>query len=96
MALAVNSLGKDGGIVVVIDGKVESSMILPIAGLMSDKSAETACKEYISIKEAIEKLAPDSEIDTLMMLSFLSLCVIPEIRVNDQGLFDVTTMEFIK
>lgn len=96
MALAVNSLGKDGGIVVVIDGKVESSMILPIAGLMSDKSADIACKEYVSIKEAIEKLAPGSEIDTLMMLSFLSLCVIPEVRVNDQGLFDVTTMEFVK
>ncbi|MCR5635722.1 MAG: adenine deaminase [Clostridiales bacterium] len=96
MALAVNSLGKDGGIAVVIDGKLEAEMPLPIAGLMSDKPYEEAVKEYIAIKNAVKKLVPDSKIDTLMMLSFLSLCVIPEIRVSDKGLFSVTDMKFIE
>lgn len=94
MALAVNSLGKDGGISVVINGEIAAKMILPIAGLMSDLPAEKAVKEYVAIKENVEKLAPNSNIDTLMMLSFLSLLVIPEIKVNDHGLFDVNKQEF--
>ncbi len=96
MALAVNSLGNDGGIAVVIDGKVEAKMTLAISGLMSDKPADISVNEYINIKKAVEKLTPESKIDTLMMLSFLSLCVIPEIRISDKGLFDVTKMEVIK
>ena len=95
MAAAVNALGKDGGIAVVIDGKLTHRMSLPIAGLMSDKPAQEAIEDYKKIKQQINVLAPGSRVDTLMMLSFLSLCVIPQIRVSDKGLFDVDKMEFL-
>ncbi len=95
MALAVNTLGKTGGIAVCSNGNVLSFMPLVIAGLMSSKSAEEVTKEHNSLYEAAAKLNINNEIDPFLSLAFLPLPVIPEIRITDSGLFDVTKFEFI-
>lgn len=95
MALAVNALGTQGGIAVVQAGKVVAYLPLPIAGLMSDKDAERTLAELHKIESAAHQLSVNPRIDPLMSLAFVSLPVIPELRLTDSGLFDVTKFEFI-
>ena len=75
MALAVNSLGKDGGIAVVIDGKLKAEMPLPIAGLMSDKPYEEAVKEYIAINEKGSKAIDDVRQEMEKQMEALNACI---------------------
>jgi adenine deaminase len=96
MALAVNSLGKDGGIVVVNDGKVTATLTLEVAGLMSAKPYTEVLENYQKVTEAIKEISDNEAGSLLMILSFLSLPVIPEIKLTDKGLFDVNKFEFIK
>ena len=96
MALAVNSLGREGGMVLVVDGKVEHFFHLPIAGLMSDKTPLEVVKEHNILVEKTKALHINEEIEPYMLLSFLSLIVIPELKITDSGLFDVTKFEFVK
>lgn len=95
MALAVNTLGKSGGIAVCSGGNVLASMRLDIAGLMSVKSAEKVTAEHDALYEAAKQLNITDKIDPFLSLAFLPLPVIPEIRITDSGLFDVTKFEFI-
>lgn len=95
MALAVNTLGKDGGIAVVSQGKVLAFMPLPIAGLMSCNSAEEAVLQHNELDMAAKKLQITDKVDPFLSLFFLPLPVIPEIRITDSGLFDVTNFKFI-
>lgn len=95
MALAVNTLGKSGGIAVCSKGKVLSYMKLDIAGLMSQKSAEEVTKEHDALYEFARQLNITDKIDPFLSLAFLPLPVIPEIRITDSGLFDVTQFSFI-
>ncbi|MBQ8636877.1 MAG: adenine deaminase [Clostridia bacterium] len=95
MALAVNSLGKDGGITVVSNGKLLAKLELPVAGLMSDKCAEEVVRQHNIIDKAAEKLSVNPDIDPFMTLAFLSLPVIPELRLTARGLFDVVKFEFM-
>ncbi len=96
MAVAVNALGKQGGMSVVKDGKLLSFMPLPIAGIMSDKSARETLEMHEEILSNLNKLEYSSEIDPFMMLSFLSLLVIPHVKISDKGLFDVDKWDFLK
>ncbi len=95
MALAVNTLGNAGGIAVCSDGKILSYMKLDIAGLMSQKSAEEVTKEHEALYEVAKHLNITDKIDPFLSLAFLPLPVIPEIRITDSGLFDVTQFSFI-
>lgn len=95
MAIAVNALGKSGGVCVVSSGEVTAFMKLEIAGLMSVKNAEEVTKEHDALYEAAKKLGINENVDPFLSLAFLPLPVIPEIRVTDSGLFDVTKFEFI-
>lgn len=95
MASAVNALGKSGGICVVSSGKVIALMKLDIAGLMSVKNAKDITKEHDALYEAAKELNINDSVDPFLSLSFLPLPVIPEIRITDSGLFDVTTFKFI-
>ncbi len=96
MALAVRRLAEiGGGQVAVLDGKVLAEVLLPIAGLMSDRSAR-------EVAEEVERLAKAAEADLgvsieapFMQLSFLGLSVIPELRITDKGLVDVTSFQLI-
>lgn len=96
MALAVNSLGKNGGIVVVKNGKVISDMVLEIGGLMSAKGAEAVADDYRDILKSVKEICVDGSATLMMILSFVSLLVIPHIKLSDRGLFDVDSFRFIK
>lgn len=95
MALAVNSLGTHGGIVVVQNGKILASLTLEVGGLMSAKPYKDVLSDYENAAKSISKISTDEPGSLLMILSFLSLLVIPEIKLNDRGLFDVNKFGYI-
>ncbi len=96
MAMAVNTLQEiGGGIVIVKDGVVLTQLDLPIAGLMSDKSGEEVQEKFEEIHKICHRELGISEKEPIVQLSFMSLPVIPEIKITDKGLFDVTEFAFI-
>lgn len=97
MAFAVETLEKqNGGIVLVNKGQVVEAMPMPIAGLMSDQSGEWVAKRLDAIhKKAYTVLGVHPSVEPVMTLCFMSLSVIPEIKLTDMGLFDVTAFSFI-
>lgn len=97
MAMAVLELaGQEGGIVLVLDGKVLARLPLPIGGLMSDQDADFVSTRLADLQKAAhEKLGVSSAIDPVMTLSFMSLAVIPELKLTDFGLFDVNRFELV-
>ena len=97
MAFAVEALKEQsGGVVLVKDGKVIERMPMPIAGLMSDQSAEWMDAKLTALHEkAYEVLGVNDDVEPVMTLCFMSLAVIPELKLTDEGLFDVTKFAFI-
>ena len=97
ITFAVESLIKqEGGIVLVKEGKIIEEMPMPIAGLMSDRSGEWVDQKLTEIHEkAYAELGICGEVEPVMTLCFMSLAVIPELKLTDMGLFDVTTFQFI-
>ena len=97
MAYAVEELiRQNGGIVLVLNGKTLESMPMPIGGIMTDKTGEWVDKQLVRLHDiACGTLGISSEIEPIMSLCFMSLMVIPEIKLTDMGLFDVTRFEFI-
>lgn len=97
MAYAVEELiNQGGGIILVKDKEVIESMPMPIAGLMSDKSGEWVAEKLTNIHEvAHESLSINDTVEPVMTLCFMSLAVIPELKITDMGLFDVTEFKFI-
>ncbi len=96
MALAVTTLIEmGGGIVVVNEGVVLSQLELPIAGLMSDKTGEEVRDKFKELHEICHDKLGITEKEPIVQLSFMSLPVIPEIKITDKGLFDVTEFSFI-
>ena len=85
-----------GGAVLVKDGAFLEEMPLPLAGLMSDQSGEWVDKKIKSFdQKAIEELGVSKKVDPLMTLCFMTLPVIPELKITDMGLFDVGAFKFI-
>lgn len=95
MLLAVQALGQDGGVSVVQGGRVTALLSLPIAGLMSDRPAEEVLDGYRAVSRAMAGLCGGSDPSRLMILSFLSLLVIPALKLSDRGLFDVEEQRFL-
>lgn len=97
MLLAINEVAKvGGGITIASKGKVIKTLELPIAGIISDESMEKVNEKLAEmLKIAYEQLGINKDIDPFMTLSFLALPVIPEIKVTDIGLFDVSKFDFI-
>lgn len=97
MTFAVEQLiQQGGGIVLAKDGMVLESMPMPIAGLMSDQSGEWVDEKLTHIHRiAHEVLKINLDVEPVMTLCFMSLAVIPEIKLTDMGLFDVTKFDFI-
>jgi adenine deaminase len=95
MAIAANELAKcGGGQVVVINGEVVALVDLPIAGLMSNEHADVVAEKATTVLEGFK--ACGSELNNPnMQLSLLGLVVIPELRISDMGLVDVTNFDFI-
>lgn len=85
-----------GGYVAVRNGKVMAQLDLPIAGLMSDAPLDTILEKQRELLAVAKDFGVDSETDPFITMSFLALPVIPEVRLTDRGLFDVTKMDFIR
>ena len=86
----------NGGLVVVENGEVKASLALPIAGLMSELSVEEVEKKLRELKAATKELGASDDIDPFMTLAFVSLPVIPVLRLNGKGLINVNTQEIVE
>ncbi|RLD04703.1 MAG: adenine deaminase, partial [Chloroflexi bacterium] len=95
MAIAANKLAEvGGGQVVVKDGEVIGLVELEIAGLMSREDASIVSAKAASVLDAFKACGCTLN-NPNMQFSLLSLVVIPELRISDLGLVDVTKFEFI-
>ena len=95
MLAAANELVRvQGGYTAVQDGTVLGTLPLPVAGLMSDQPAESFLASFQKVEAAARKMEVCEGIDPFTTLSFIALPVIPEIRLTDMGMFDVTTFSF--
>ncbi len=96
LSLAVNSLLEmQGGIVVVKDGKITAQLPLSIAGIMSNQSLVQVNETLEQAKQVAYDQGVSTAIDPFMTLSFLSLPVIPTLRITTKGVFDVISQEYI-
>ncbi len=84
-----------GGYVVVHNGEILAKLALPVAGLMSDAPLENILRHQQELLKAAHTLGIRTESDPFITLSFIALPVIPEVRLTDMGMFDVTKMEFL-
>jgi adenine deaminase len=97
MLLAVRTLEKcGGGYVCVADGRVLELLPLPLAGLMSDDEPEKVAAGLDRLNAAARSLGCPADINPFMQLSFLSLPVIPRLRLTDKGLVDVQSFDFVR
>ena len=96
MMLAARELERiGGGIAIAVDGEIAGSLALPIAGLMSKEGAETVAQEVGSLIAKAHALGVCEYYAPFLTLAFLSLPVIPELKLTDRGLVDVNAFQFV-
>lgn len=96
MALAANTVRENGGgLAVVCDGEVLSSLPLPIGGLMCDMDAHEVEDILSVMKEQARQLGVNEGIDPFMTLAFTALPVIPKLRLLTQGVVDVDSQSYV-
>lgn len=96
MLIAIDALEEcGGGYVVVSEGCVLAKLALPVAGLMSDAPLEEILRHQQALLHAAAQLGISNTSDPFITLSFVALPVIPDVRLTDMGMFDVTNMQFI-
>lgn len=97
IAAAAETVRKmDGGLAVVENGIVLESLPLPVAGLMSPLTIEEVEARMHRLKAAAKKLGASDDIDPFMTLAFVSLPVIPVLRLNGKGLIDVNKQKIVE
>jgi len=95
MLLCARALAETGGgFVVAAGGALARRLPLPVAGLLSMSDAETVCRQLIEVRQAARALGSQLPCP-FGTLSFLALSVIPELRITDQGLYDVVNQRFV-
>lgn len=92
MAKLANQIFKNGGIGICVEGKVQM-LPLPIAGLMSNRNIKQVGRMYRRLL-AIAKTSGCGLSSPFMSMSFMSLLVIPSLRLSDKGLFDVNSFSY--
>lgn len=93
--ICAKSDNSKGGIAVVENGKIKALLELPIAGLMSDEPLTTVNEKLENAKLSAYELGADKSIDPFMTLSFLSLPVIPSLRITTKGVFDAENWKML-
>ncbi|MFC4402739.1 adenine deaminase [Gracilibacillus xinjiangensis] len=95
MMLAANTLAESGGgMVVVDDGKILAHVPMPIAGLMSNQPLEKVVEQVHQLEKAWQEIGCPIHAP-FMTFSLIALPVIPEVRISNRGLVDVTKFELI-
>jgi adenine deaminase len=92
-AQAVAELG--GGLAIAAKGEILGSLALPIAGLMSDEPIDRVAEQLGRLRQVATELGVKEEYDPFMTLAFLSLPVIPELKLTNRGLVDVSQWKII-
>ena len=95
MVIAANHIRKNGGNVVVSAGKILADMALPIAGLMTDLAGQEIALANEKVRKAVYELGVPLDIEPFMNMAFVSLPVIPSIKMTPQGLVNVDKQERI-
>lgn len=85
-----------GGLIVVSDRKVIGALSLPIAGLMTDRPFQEVNGELTLLNHALRTIGAPNHFNPFLTLSFLALPVIPELKLTDSGLFQVSTFKHIE
>lgn len=96
MALAANAVREnEGGLAIAVDGKVVSTLALPIGGLMTEQSVRFVEDQLNIMKRQAREMGVTDGIDPFMTLGFVSLPVIPKLRLLTEGLCDVDTQSYV-
>ncbi|EHI98841.1 Adenine deaminase [Clostridium sp. DL-VIII] len=96
MLFAAKELEKmQGGIIIVKNQTILAQIKLEIGGLMTSRKYTEIQTDLHNLHSAIKIIAPDITFNPFLTLSFLSLPVIPELKITDKGLFDVVNFKFI-
>ena len=90
---AVNLIIENEGGICAVSNTEQKVVALPVAGIMSDKDAETIGKQYSELDKMAKKLGSTLHAP-YMSLSFMALLVIPSLKLSDKGLFDGGKFEF--
>ncbi len=94
MAKAINILRKKGGFVFVSGNKI-SQINLPLAGLMTDKKPKSLRKDFEKMEKELKRAGCKLK-NPLSQIAFLSLTVVPDLKISDRGLFNVKKFQFEK
>lgn len=76
------------------NGVIEETLELPVGGIMSDKDQEYVFEKTEILRKKARDAGVPEEIEPFMCLSFMSLAVIPELKITTRGLFDVIKFDF--
>lgn len=94
--MAIQELEKSqGGLVIVSGGEVRAKLALPIAGLMSNESADFVYEQLRKMNQVLADLGVSQDYNPFLTLSFLALPVIPALKITTEGLFDVTEFKHV-
>ena len=97
MVLAGNRVIENGGgLAIALEGKVLADLPLPIGGLMADEPVEVVDEKLEHMKKLSVELGISEDIDAFMTLAFISLPVIPKLRLNTYGVVDVETHQVVE
>ncbi|OED31985.1 adenine deaminase [Planococcus maritimus] len=97
MLIAINALHElQGGLVVVQNGQILATLPLRIAGLMSSEPFPDVYDQLKAIDESLLQIGAPTHFNAFLTLSFLSLPVIPHLKLTDRGLFDVASFRHIE
>ena len=88
-------LENEGGLAIAVDGKVVLDLPLTIAGLMSELSVEETDRRLEQMKALTRELGVHEDIDAFMTLAFVSLPVIPKLRLNTYGVIDTEQQQIV-
>lgn len=85
----------NGGLVMIENGELIASLPLPVAGLMSDRGYQETYEKLQILNRSLLRLGASEDFNLFLMLSFLTLTVIPELKLTDQGLFEFSSGSYI-
>ena len=94
MAKAVNTILRNNGGLAAVSKDIFSSLELPVAGLMSNKSVLEVSSDLRILHHAVKEMGSKLK-SPFMTLSFMALLVIPKLKISDMGLFDVEKFDFV-
>ncbi|MBR6107814.1 MAG: adenine deaminase [Oscillospiraceae bacterium] len=96
MAAAANRIREmQGGSAAAADGQILAELPLPVAGLMSDADAQTVAEQNRRLNDAVHEMGVPADISPFMNMAFVSLTVIPHLKMTTHGLADVATQTLL-